>query len=261
MDIRLLGSVRLRTGGRGIAPASERARQLLALLAWDPGEFLPDGAVIDQLWGSEPPQHPRDALYTCANRLRRTLAPALPAGAEHPLIRRRGGYELAVDPSAVDVHRFRRLVSRARTAAWRNDDTGAVSLYDRALALRTGTPLSDLGSAWATRARATLEDEWCAALQARVGIRLRLGHHTEEVPGLRELVERHPLDESLAELLMLALYRSGRQSDALTCFNRIRRALVERLGNEPGDRLRTLHQRILRQDPGLVPLVGAGVSR
>ncbi|TDC75766.1 hypothetical protein E1283_11510 [Streptomyces hainanensis] len=227
-------------------------------MAWNPNEFLPDGVVIDQLWDGDLPQHPRDALYTCANRLRSTLALALAPGYRQPLIRRRGGYLLAVDPSSVDLHLFRRLVSRARTGARRNDDLGAIALYDRALALRAGTPLSDLGSAWATRARATLEEESRAALQARATIRLRLGHHTEEIPALRQLAERHPLDESVAELLMLALYRSGRQGDALACFSRIRRGLIERLGDEPGNALTALHQRILHRDPELVAAQAAG---
>ncbi|TDC63472.1 AfsR/SARP family transcriptional regulator, partial [Streptomyces hainanensis] len=243
MEIRLLGSVRLRVPGTQVDLASERVRSLLAALAWRADEFVSDELVIDQIWGGELPRHPRAALYTCATRLRR----ALPAG--HSLVlRRRGGYLLAVDPAAVDLHRFRRLVAQARDAVRGRDEPVALALFDRALALWDDRPLSDLTTAWAASARVTLERELLTARIGRAELGLRLARHAEEIPFLHQLAEQHPLDETIAGMLMLALHRSGRQGEALASYDGIRRRLVDQLGDEPGPALRELHARILRRD-------------
>ncbi|NUV62306.1 AfsR/SARP family transcriptional regulator [Streptomyces sp. CAI-85] len=230
----------------------ERVRRFLAALAWRPNSFVADDAAVEQVWGDDPPQRPRDALYTCATRLRRAFAERR-LDAPCPVIRRAGGYVLMVDPGCIDLHRSRRLVCQARNAAREGDPVAAVALYDSALELWSGIPLSDLGSPWAAAARISLEQERLANVIGRLRIDLRLGHHMENVPVLHRLAADHPFDEAIAEMLMLALYRSGRQTEALGCFDLMRRRLIDQLGDEPGAALRELQQKVLCRDPSLEP--------
>ncbi|MFB7271684.1 BTAD domain-containing putative transcriptional regulator [Streptomyces sp. NPDC056244] len=233
------------------APHAEKVRRFLALLAWQPNEFVADDFIIDRIWEDIPPVRPKDTLYTCASRLRQALGCG--AGPELPdlISRRRGGYVFHVDPEAIDVHRFRRLVRSARDADRTADWSGAVDLFDSALALWRGAPMSDLGSSWAGRVRVTLERERLSAQIECAQLALSLGRHMETVPLLYQLAEDHPLDEKIAELLIQALYLSGRQAESLARFASIRNQLVLELGNEPGMALRHLHSQILRRDPTL----------
>ncbi|MEV0300117.1 AfsR/SARP family transcriptional regulator [Streptomyces prasinus] len=250
MEIRILGPVGLCGPGEKASVMPERVRRFLAALAWRPNDFVADDAAVEQVWGDDLPRRPRDALYTCATRLRRAFVEHR-LDAPCPVIRRAGGYVLMVDPGCVDLHRSRRLVSQARNAAREGDPVSAVALYDSALELWTGIPLSDLGSPWASAARIALEREWLANVIGRLRIDLQLGHHIENVPVLHQLAVDHPFDEVVAEMLMLALYRSGRQNEALGCFDLIRRRLVEQLGDEPGATLQELHRKVLCRDPSL----------
>ncbi|MET8124883.1 BTAD domain-containing putative transcriptional regulator [Streptomyces sp. NPDC005065] len=252
MEIRILGSVELCVPGKTAPLLPERVRRLLAALAWRPNEFISDDTAVDQIWGDDLPQRPRDALYTCATRLRRSFAELRP-DARCPVIRRRGGYLLAIDSDCIDLHRSRLLISQARNAGREGDPLSAVTMFDRALDLWTGTPLSDLGSSWAAAARVALEHERLSAVIGRLRIELELGHHMESIPMLHQLAAEHPLDEAIAEMLLLALYRSGRQNEALDCFNHIRHRLVEQLGDEPGAALQRLHQKVLCRDRSLDP--------
>ncbi|WP_203863023.1 AfsR/SARP family transcriptional regulator [Plantactinospora mayteni] len=230
-------------------PESERARGLLAALAWQPGQFVSDETAIRQIWGDELPQHPRDSLYTCANRLRQAFSRADPAAAESPVRRERGGYLLAIEPSVVDLHRFRCSLHRARSAARLGDDATAIELFDHALALWQTVPLPDLGSDWAARARTQLQHEYSSARIGRAATGLRLGRHVEDTPELYGLAREHPLDERVAGLLMTALYRGGRRQDALDHYADVRSRLVGELGTDPGAELRDLQARILRHEP------------
>lgn len=253
MEIRLLGSVELRLNGESVRTGPERVRRLLALLAWQPNEFVSDDVLIDRIWDDRVPQHPRSALYTCATRLRSVFAGVTEAGGcGGSVVRRGGGYLLTVPTDSVDLHRFRRLVRRAHEAARRSDPAEARQLLDHAVALWAEAPMADLRSGWAERARVALERERLAAVRERAGLGLRLGWCSGDVPSLYRLVEEHPLDEALVGLLMLALYRSGRQSEALSCYARMRRRTVECLGDEPGAPLRHLHDAVLRRDSTLV---------
>jgi DNA-binding SARP family transcriptional activator len=248
MDIRILGSVELHAPGKVPASMPERVRRLLAALAWRPAEFVSDEEAVGQVWGEDRPQHPRDALYTCATRLRRAFSSRSAAG---PVIRRPGGYVLAVDPSSVDLHRARRLIVRAGSAERHGDLESAIALYDDALGLWSAVPLSGLGSSWASAARVALGRERHAASLGRIRIALRLGRHLESVPQLHQLAAEHPLDETVAEMLILALHRSGRQNEALDCFHTVRSLLVEQLGDEPGPTLQELHRKVLCRDGSL----------
>ncbi|MBM7494285.1 DNA-binding SARP family transcriptional activator [Micromonospora luteifusca] len=245
MEFRLLGAVTIVSGDRETHPASGRVRSLLACVAWQPRELVPDERLIDQIWDEEVPTDPRDALYTCAKRLRRALAEA--GGAERGLVRLRGGYLLDLDPERIDVHRFRRLVREARQAG---DDTAAACLYERALRLPAGTPLADVDSRWADGARTVLRREQLSARVAVAHAWLRAGRHAELVPDLVYLAEEHPLDEAITGLLMEALHRCGHQAEALDRYAGIRARLVEQLGDEPGPALRHTHQRLLQRNAG-----------
>ncbi|MFD8917185.1 BTAD domain-containing putative transcriptional regulator [Streptomyces sp. NPDC059569] len=230
---------------------SEKARRLLALLAWQPNEFVADDFLIDRIWDEDLPVRPRDALYTCASRLRHALGDGTRRTPVGPLYRRRGGYLLGIDPQTVDLHQFRGLVRSARNALRLGDGTRAMERFDESLALWGGTPMSDLESSWSARVRVGLARELMSAQVDRAQLALRLGRHRETVPALYQLAEEYPLDETIAQLLIEALYRSGRQGESLACFAGIRNRLVLELGDEPGAALHDLHGRILRRDPSL----------
>ncbi|MER6998520.1 AfsR/SARP family transcriptional regulator [Streptomyces sp. NPDC000410] len=255
MRIQLLGPVGISTGRTAVRLLrSAKSRHLLALLAWQPNAYLSDEQAIEEMWREGPPDHPRDALYTHASRLRRVL-PRGPA-TEAPdggctLVRQDGGYILAVAPDAVDLHRFGRLVDAARAACGAARREEAFRLLEEALATASGTPLADLRSPWAERARRSVELKVLSARLSHARLALELGRHTETVPVLHQLALDHPLDEGIAETLMRALYLSGRQAEALACFRTIRDALVDQLGHEPGRPLQSLHEHVLRHDPAL----------
>ncbi|MCK2213746.1 hypothetical protein MF672_008090 [Actinomadura sp. ATCC 31491] len=203
MQVQLLGPVCLRGRTGPVRSVPGRARSLLAALAWQPAEFVPDEVLIERIWGEATPRDPRDALYTAAKRLRRTAAEV----SRDPLVRRRGGYVLEAEPQRVDLYRFRALVGAAREA---DDDVRRSRLYAQALRLWTGPPLADLAGRWAGGAREALAFERLAARIATIETSLRLGRPAEVAPLLVGLMSENPLNERLAALLMLALYLSGR---------------------------------------------------
>lgn len=251
MEIRILGSVAVRVDGAPVDLRSDKTRRFLALLAWQPDEFLADDFLIDRIWEENLPVRPRDALYTCASRLRHALGDGVRRTPSSPLCRRRGGYLLAIESQSVDLHRFRVLARSAREALRLGDETRAIELFDDALALWGGTPLADLDSAWSVRARVGMARELLSAQIDRARLAVRLGNHGETIPALYQLAEEYPLDETIAQLQMEALYRCGRQSESLACFAGIRKRLVLELGVEPGAALHDLHGRILRRDSSL----------
>lgn len=248
MEFFLLGSVRARSNGCVAWPTSGRARCLLTALAWWPNEFVSDDILIDRIWGSSLPDDPRDSLYTSAKRLRRTIRRVSPSDW---VKRRRGGYLLAADPLSIDLHQFRHDVSQAHDAVRRGHDGLAATLFERAVERCSDVPLSDVEGVWAGGVRETLSRERLSALVAGLEAGLRLGRHAELVPTLADLAERSPLDESIAANLILALYRSGRQAEALATYARTRRDLIEQVGTEPSTALEDLHRRLLRHDPSL----------
>ncbi|MFL6114900.1 MAG: BTAD domain-containing putative transcriptional regulator, partial [Catenulispora sp.] len=250
MEFRILGPLELVVEGnvRPLRVGGEGA--VLELLLLNAGRVVAADTLVDALWGEVLPVNAANALQGRISRLRKALGDAgLPAAL---VATRRPGYVAEIDPEQVDAYRFARLVRDARRAADQNAAAEAVALYDQALALWRGTPLAEFsGEDWAQAEINRLTSLRTAAMEERINLRLVLGHHAELVTELEDLIARYPLQERLHAQLMLALYRSGRQADALTAYKRLRRTLDDELGLEPSPELRTLEQAILRQDAKL----------
>ncbi|MFJ6724902.1 BTAD domain-containing putative transcriptional regulator [Streptomyces sp. NPDC091281] len=254
MNIQLLGYIEVHTASGSRVSMSNGVGLLLAATAWTPSAFTADAEVIERLWETQLPEHPRNALYTLATRLRKALRCVTDSGGPGgELIRRHGGYVLAVDEDVVDTSRFRHLVTQAKVARRRNEAERALALYGEALALWRGEPLSNMTTAWAAAARLTLHHEHRDAVVGRAELILQLGRSDECVAPLHALAAHHPLDEHVVGLLMLALHRSGRQEEALRCYQATRALMIDLLGDEPGPQLRSLHERILCRSESLRP--------
>src|SRR5579859_6549121 len=245
-DFRLLGPVEARDGELQVDVGPAQQRCVLAALLVSAGEAVSAEKLIDIVWEDDPPRTANSLLYTHISRLRRALGGPGPAALPR-LIRRGGGYAAELDAQAVDLHRFRSLVARAAGGS----DEEAAALLTRALDLWRGSPLSDLNGRWAHNVRDVLQAERSTAALRRVDTLLRLGRHAELLADLRAWTSDQPLDERFAARRMLALYRSGRQAEALEVFRGTRRTLVAELGVEPGHELRQLHEQILGADPVL----------
>jgi DNA-binding SARP family transcriptional activator/tetratricopeptide (TPR) repeat protein len=253
VEVRLFGPVELWSGYRQVDLGNSRRRCLFAVLAMTPGQHVAMDALIDRVWGDQPPAAPRDVLYSYMSRLRAALTRADPAG-EHAALRRGpSGYLLDIDLDRVDLHRFRRLASEASLLAGRgrDGDEQAGALLMEASSLWRAAPLAGLSGQWAERVRHGLARERLTMLTERFEVELRLGRHSAVIGPLSDLLSSNPTAEPLAGLLMMALYRCGRQSEALEVYARIRRCLVEEIGDGPGTALRRLHQQVLRHDPVL----------
>ncbi|MFF7449640.1 MULTISPECIES: BTAD domain-containing putative transcriptional regulator [unclassified Streptomyces] len=241
MNVQLLGCVETHTPDRRAIRVPGGAGLLLAVLAWTPGRFVPDEVAIDRVWQERAePKNPRDSLYIVATRLRKALG----SWGEH-VIRRGGGYFLEVGEERVDVARFRALVRRAEESARLGSDERATFLYDEALALWRGEPLSDVRTGWADTVRVALRHEYREALAGALQVALRSGRAADHVPALYRCVAEDPFDERLTGLLMLALAHGGCQSEALGLYRQLRDRIVNALGCEPGAELRRLHERLL----------------
>ena len=249
MEFRVLGPLEA-IGEAGPAElGGPRQRALLALLLLHANEVVPADRLIDELWPNEPPQTGRAALRVRVSQLRKAV------GAD-AIVTRPPGYVLAVGPDQVDLFRFERLAEEVRRALEASEAERARGLALDALALWRGPPLADVADLDFGRIEAgRLEELRLAVLERRIEADLALGRHDGVVGELETLAARHPLRERLAEQLMLALYRSGRQAEALGVYQRTRRALVDELGIEPSESLRQLEAAILRQEPSLAAVV------
>jgi predicted ATPase/DNA-binding SARP family transcriptional activator/Tfp pilus assembly protein PilF len=241
VEFRLLGPLEVEQEGRVLAVGGRRQRALLAALLLHANTVVSRDRLIDALWGENPPETAANALQVAVHALRKLL------GADRIVTRGRG-YLLRVEAGELDVERFGALTERART----EPPAEAAATLRGALALWSGPPLSDLGEApFAAVEAARLEELHLVALEERIAADLALGRHGELVPELEALVAAHPYRERLRREHMLALYRSGRQAEALEVYQQARRTLVEELGIDPGHELQALEQAILRQDAAL----------
>jgi predicted ATPase/DNA-binding SARP family transcriptional activator len=242
MELRLLGPLQVLVDGTPVVVGGAAERALLARLALEAGRVVSAEHLIDSLWGEDLPAHAANALQGRVSRLRSAFRAV--GLAETLIVSRRPGYLLDVDPATVDVHRFARLVEEARR--------GAPDRYPAALGLWQGPALAEFDDhAWARDQRQRLDELRLTATEEWLQARLAGGQHAELVDELTDLVTHHPLRERLHGQLMLALYRAGRQADALAAFQRARRILDDELGLDPSPELRALEQAMLRQDPTL----------
>jgi DNA-binding SARP family transcriptional activator len=241
MDFRLLGPLEVVERGRPLALGGVKQRSLLAILLLEANELVSTDRLIDQLWGATPPATCAKSIQVYVSRLRKEIG-------DGRLATHGRGYVLRVEPSELDLARFEQLAAEARRA---DPDTAARKLRE-ALGLWRGPPLADLAyEPFAQPEIARLEELRMAVLEQRIDADLASGRHAQLVGELESLVARHPLREGLRAQLMLALYRSARQAEALEAYQAARRELDEELGLEPSERLKLLEQAILRQDPAL----------
>jgi DNA-binding SARP family transcriptional activator len=249
--IQLLGDVAVRSGGGDhVDLGHSRQRCVLAVLLVEPNRPVAVEALLQRAWGDQLPRRPRDSLYSYVSRLRQLLTPA-----GLTLCRRRGGYVVDVDPLAIDAHRFEHLVRQARGHA---DPERAYQLFERALSIWGGVAFGALDSPWLNAVGQEWDSRRRLAERGRDEMALRLGRHEDVLDGLLAGAERDPLDEHLAGQLLLALYRCGRQAEALARYDRLRRRLAEELGVDPGEDLRRTYQRVLRADPTLAAPMPVG---
>ncbi|MFI6302925.1 BTAD domain-containing putative transcriptional regulator [Amycolatopsis thailandensis] len=249
MEFCLFGQVQLILGDQLVDVGHRRERGLLALLLLDTPRPVPVERLIDLLCDDDPPKEPRRAMQVHVSRLRKRLAET--CGDQVLLTSQAAGYLIEVDPDAVDVHRFTRLVTTARRTA---DPADRARILREALALRRGPVCADLTSERLRRFLRDRLDEVCLeALESRVEADLAVGAHRELVGELAELTARHPARERLVAARMVALYRSGRSREALEVYQATAKELVEELGVDPGPGLRNLHSAILNDAPALAP--------
>jgi DNA-binding SARP family transcriptional activator len=249
MEFRILGSMDVVARDRRVELPSGRARALLALLILDAGQPIAAERLIYELWGEHPPATAATVVQGLVSRLRKALEPNRPRGAPAGILETVGsGYRLAIDPSAVDAHQFTRLVDQARAAS---PEVRAAELSS-ALGLWRGPALADFAyEPFAQRAIAALEETRIEAIELRFEAELALGRDSVLVADLEAAIAAHPFRERLRGFLMVALYRAGRQAEALDVYRGARAFLLEEMGLEPGPALRELEEAILRQDPTL----------
>ncbi|MBW4721339.1 AfsR/SARP family transcriptional regulator [Saccharothrix obliqua] len=254
VEFGLLGGVRAHRDGTPVDLGHRRQRGVLGVLLAEADRLVPVERLLDRVWGEPAPRRGRDTLYSYLARLRGVLA-----GLDGVRLERHsGGYRLALEERAVDLHRFHYLLTEVRAT---RDDGQAMALYEQALALYRGEPLPELDSPWAAELRAALERHRLAAELDHADTALRLGRHADLLPVLTSRTDRHPLDERLAGQLMLALYRNGRPADALSHYQQLRARLADELGTDPGPSLQRLHQQILAVDPDLAEPAEAARTR
>jgi len=242
LDFRLLGPLEVLDGGRPIQLGGPKPRALVAVLALQPGYALSVDRLVDDLWGEHAPDSAPHAVKVYVSTLRKAIGTAT-------IATRAGGYALEVDPDRVDLHRFAQLVDEARQAK----PLVAAATLRKALALWRGPPLADFAyEPFAQIEIARAEEQRLLALETRIDADLALGRHEELVPELEAIVAREPVRERFRAQLLLALFRSGRQTDALAAYRDARRTLVDELGIEPGPELRALEKAILDQDASLL---------
>jgi DNA-binding SARP family transcriptional activator len=242
----VLGPVRAWRDGVEVALGPRQQRAVLAVLLLNNGALVPVDQLIDALWGSRPPASAAALVRTYITGLRRIL------GAEGRLIRTQSGsYGLSVPMESVDLERIRRLIPLTQGTQKHDIRATAIAALREELSLWSGRPLADLDSAFALAERVSLEELRLLGIEQFTSADIESGRHAQAAAELLGLVKAHPLRERLCELLMLALYKSGRQAEALAAYDDARNLLRDDLGVDPGPGLRAVHQQILQADPTL----------
>ncbi|WP_371496282.1 tetratricopeptide repeat protein [Kitasatospora sp. NBC_00374] len=248
MDFRILGPIEVEVDGRPVGLGGVRQQIILAVLALEAERVVSVERLIDAVWNDSPPPTARDQIRICVSALRRRFA----AAGHRTLIHTRApGYLLALPEGSLDVHTYEDLVARARAAVQRDHLAQAADLLQAALAVWRGAALAGIPSRLVQEKAVRLEEARRGALNERLRLDLALGRHDDLLGELTALASANPFWEKLQGYLMLALYRSGRQADALDVYLRTHRALAEELGVSPGPELRRLHRDILARRPAL----------
>jgi DNA-binding SARP family transcriptional activator len=236
----LLGRLQVSCAGRAVVLSAEKHRILLVALLLKAGRIVPVETLIDLLWDEEPPPGARSTLQVYISRLRKSLG-------RHAAIRHEaGGYVIEPEPGALDLHRFEALTDRARRAASENDPESALSLLREATGLWRGPILCDISARTLhERDVPQLIERFLKASDERFELELELGHHKEIIAELTELTSAYPMHERLRGHLILALYRSGRQAEALAVYRNVAKLLREDLGVDPSEELQLLHQSLV----------------
>jgi DNA-binding SARP family transcriptional activator len=251
MDFRILGPLEVEADARVLPIGSRQPRALLTILLLDANRVVSRDRLMEALWGDDPPERATNALQVYVSQLRKALGPDV-------IVTQPRGYLVHVAAGELDLERFESLVAESR----HSEPAAAARLLCEALSLWRGEPLADLADVpYVEGERRRLEELRLGALEARVEGDLALGRHAELVPELESLVREHRLRESLRGQLMLALYRCGRQADALEVYRSGRRLLDEELGLQPDDELQRLERAILNHDPSLESPVAPGDRR
>jgi DNA-binding SARP family transcriptional activator len=238
IEFHVLGPLEIVDEGEPVAIGGRKQRMVLAMLLLEAGRVVSSERLIDAVWGEEPPRTATTSLQNSISKLRKQLG----AGT---LVTRPPGYQLSIEPEQLDLARCRRLLDEAREA----EPARRGEILRSALALWRGTALADFADEEFARADAArLEELRLTVLEQRIEADIATGHHPEVVGELEALVAEHPLREQLRAQLMQSLYRSGRQAEALSCYQEARKALVDELGLEPSPALQSLHGAILRQE-------------
>jgi DNA-binding SARP family transcriptional activator len=259
MQFRLLGPFEVCAGARPIRISGSKPRAVLAVLLLRAGQAVSAEQLAQSLWGEDAPRGATRTVQVHVSRLRRDL------GDPGWLERAAAGYRVTLEPEQLDLARFERLLEAGRQALDAREHERAAGLLRDALALWRGPPLAEFADLpFAPAEIERLEERHLEAVSLRMQAELALGRHAQLVAELRELTKRHPWHEQSHAQLMLALYRSGRQAEALEAYQHARSDLVDALGLEPGRELSELHQQILAHDPTLaaptpVPHASRGV--
>jgi DNA-binding SARP family transcriptional activator/streptogramin lyase len=251
MEFRVLGPVEVLTANVPIAMPAGRQRALLALLLIHRDASVSTDRIVEELWPSGAPPTAAKIVRNHISELRKALADG---GAGVTIATEARGYRLRVEPSRIDARRFEDLVAEGRRLRETGKTDRAAQALEEALSLWHGAPFENLADEAFVRGEAArLEELRLTCLEERIDADLELGRHAEVIPELEALVRQEPLRERLRELLMLALYRAGRQAEALAAYRDVRRGLRDELGLDPGRGLQELERAILAQDRSLDP--------
>lgn len=253
---RILGTVGIDRDGRHHSLTAMKPRTILALLLLNANEVVQTSVILEELWGVRPPNSAYNTLHTYIFQIRRWLCNTLGARSSwvtnERLVTEPGGYVLNVPDHALDLYQFEYLVRLGSSAVRKSDFAEAVSLLDQSLGLWGGGAPMEPRAAGVIQAKlAHLQERRMFAVEQRIGAELALGRHREVIGELSSLVINHPMHESLHAKLMIAFYQSGRISDALDVYRRLRQNVVEDLGLEPSREVQSIHEAILSADTRL----------
>jgi predicted ATPase/DNA-binding SARP family transcriptional activator len=252
LEFRVLGPLQVTKEGRLLPLGGFKQRGLLALLLLDRNRVVPRDLLVDALWGERPPASAANSIQIYVSKLRRLLGEGETAE-DGAIVTEPPGYRLRVPLGGLDADRFERLIAQGSEALGAGEAERAEKTFAEALTLWHGSPFADFtAEPFAQAEIARLEQLRLRALEQRIEAQMSLGRHAEVLAEVPTLIDQHPLEERLRAQLMVALYRSGRQVDALAAYQNFRRLLGDELGLDPSPDLREIERKVLRQDPALV---------